>query len=137
MVRLTYDRVWSPVPTEEDLVLEALADLPDGVVGFEAVGEVTSADYEQTLDPAIEAIDGPIRFVYVLGDRFGGYSAGAAWQDTKLGIENIRKWHRIAVVTDTDWVRHALGVFGWMVPGKFEVFGLERRSEAIAWAAAD
>ncbi len=118
-------------------MLEALTDLPDGVIGFEAVDEVTSADYEQTLAPAIEALDGPIRFVYVLGDRFSGYSAGASWQDAKLGVGNLRKWHRIAVVTDTDWVRHTLGMFGWMVPGKFEVFSLDQRGEAIAWAAAD
>jgi hypothetical protein len=118
-------------------MLEALTDLPEGVIGFEAVGEVTSADYEQTLDPAIDAIDGPVRFVYVLGERFDGYTAGAAWQDAKTGVEKMRKLHRVAVVTDTDWVRHALGMFGWMMPGKFELFGLDHRSDAIAWAAAD
>ena len=78
-------------------MLEALTDLPEGVIGFEAVGEVTSADYEQTLDPAIDAIDGPVRFVYVLGERFDGYTAGAAWQDAKMGVE------RCANCTGSRW----------------------------------
>ncbi len=49
----------------------------------------------------------------------------------------MRRWHRMAVVTDSNAIRHAMGMFGWMVPGTFEVFGLDERSDAIAWAAAD
>jgi len=51
-------------------VIEALPDMPDGVLGFEAVGEVHAEDYVTTLVPAIEAHSGPVRLVYVLGERF-------------------------------------------------------------------
>ncbi|MFN8036785.1 MAG: STAS/SEC14 domain-containing protein [Acidimicrobiia bacterium] len=118
-------------------MLEPIPDLPEGVIGFEAVGEVHADDYADTLIPAIEAVDGPVRLVYVLGDRFTGYSAGAAWQDAKLGIHHHGRWHRAAVVSDAGWVRHLASVFGWMVPGKFEVFPLDQREAAIAWAASD
>ncbi len=118
-------------------MLEALTGLPDGVVGFEAVGTVHSDDYETTLIPALEAVDGPLRLVYVLGDRFDGYSAGAAWQDAKLGLHHHGTWHRAAIVSDADWLRHLAGVFGWMIPGEFELFSLDRRDDAIAWVSAD
>ena len=72
-----------------------------------------------------------------LGDRFEGYSGGAAWQDAKLGLDHHGRWHRAAIVTDTDWLRHLAGAFGWMVPGAFEVFPLAERADAIAWVAAD
>lgn len=118
-------------------MLEPIADLPDGVIGFEAVGEIHADDYRNTLIPALEASDGPVRLVYVLGNRFTGYSSGAGWQDAKLGLNHHGRWHRAAIVTDADWVRHMGTVFGWMVPGEFQVFPLAQRAAAIAWAAAD
>lgn len=118
-------------------MLEAIAELPDGVVGFEAVGEIHADDYRDQLIPAIEAHDGPLRLVYVLGDRFTGYSPGAAWQDAKLGLDHHGRWARAAIVSDVDWVRHLASTFGWMVPGKFQVFSLAERDVAIEWAAAD
>jgi len=120
-------------------MIETLSDLPDGVVGFEAVGEIHSDDYSDVLLPALDraAASGDIRIVYVLGDRFKGYSAGASWQDSKLAFEHHSKWRRAAIVTDVDWIRHLASVFGWMVPGHFKLFHLAERSEAIEWAAAD
>jgi hypothetical protein len=120
-------------------MLEPLTDLPDGVIGFEAVGEIVAADYTGVLLPTIEraAEHGAIRLVYVLGERFDGYSGGAAWQDMRLGLAHHGKWQRTALVTDADWVSHLASLFGWMFPGDFEHFPLSGRDEAIAWAAAD
>jgi hypothetical protein len=120
-------------------MLEIVPDLPAGVLGFEAVGEIHSDDYRDTLLPALDAAakDGELRLVYVLGDRFEGYSAGASWQDAKLGVEHHGTWHRAALVTDIDWVRHLTSVFGWAVPGEVKVFSLDDRDDAVAWVAAD
>lgn len=52
-------------------MIELISGLPDEVVGFEGVGEVTSDDYKGTLIPAVEAAlaaHGKIRLLYVLGD---------------------------------------------------------------------
>lgn len=119
-------------------MLEPLTDLPDGVIGFEAVGTIHAADYDMTLRPAIEAAaPAGIRLVYVLGARFEGYSSGASWDDLKLGVEHLGSWKRTALVTDVDWVRHLAAAFGWMIPGKFRRFALTEQADAIAWAAAD
>ncbi len=119
-------------------MLEPIKDLPTGVIGFEAVGEVHGDDYRDVLLPALRAAaeSGKVRLVYVLGERFEGYSGGAAWQDSKLAFEHPRSWERVALVTDVDWVQHVAAVFGWMVPGHFERFALADRQAAISWAAA-
>jgi hypothetical protein len=120
-------------------MLQPLDELPPGVIGFEAVGEVEADDYERVLDPAVDAAanDGRIRLVYVLGDRFTGYSAGAAWQDTRLGLTHLKAWDRLALVSDLDWVEHLVGLFGWMVPGDVKLFGVNELPRAIDWAAGD
>ncbi len=118
-------------------MLEPIEDLPDGVIGFEAVGEVHAADYADVLIPAIDraARDGKVRLVYVLGDRFDGYSAGAAWEDAKLGFEHMRSMARMALVSDLGWVQHLASMFGWMVPGDFRRFPRSDLPQAKAWAA--
>jgi hypothetical protein len=120
-------------------MIEQLTDLPDGVIGFEAVGEVHADDYRDVLIPAVDAAaaTGEVRIVYVLGDRFSGYSSGAAWQDAKLGTQHMKAWKKAAVVTDVDWLTHLASMFGWMIPGEFHHYRLAEREAAIAWAAAD
>lgn len=113
---------------------------PAGVLALEAVGEITADDYKTVLKPAIDAAvkSGDVRLVFELGPRFEGYSAGAAWQDVKLGLGSIGqlgKWHRCAVVSDRDWIRTATHAFGVLMPGEVKVFDVEHVSDALAWAA--
>ena len=119
-------------------MIELLEGLPDGVVGLEAVGEVTSEDYESVAVPAVErarAGHEKVRLVFVFGERFTGYSAGAMWDDTRLGLSHPFSWERIAVVTDTDHIRTMVKAFGWMVPGSVKLFSLAELREATAWVS--
>lgn len=121
-------------------MLEPLTDLPDGVIGFEAVGEVHADDYQDVLRPALDqaADAGSIRMVYVLGDRFEGYSAGAGWEDAKLAglaATHHGAWKRTALVSDADWISHAATLFGWMMPGEFKHFGVADQAAAVRWVA--
>ncbi len=119
-------------------MIELLSNTPSNVVGFEGVGEITAADYEETLIPAVEAglaENEKLRLLYVLGERFEHISGGAAWEDTKLGFEHLRAWERIAVVTDVEWIGHAVKAFGWTIPAKVRVFPTAERPQADAWVA--
>ena len=117
-------------------MIKELADLPPGVVGFELGGTLRAEDYRDVVLPALQrAYAGDeFRFVIVIPE-FGGITGGALWQDLKVGVEHLHAWKRIALVTDIDWMRHVTTLFGWMTPGEVEVFPLEQREEAIAWAA--
>jgi stage II sporulation SpoAA-like protein len=117
-------------------MIQELSDLPAGVIGFEASGRIRAEDYRDVVLPALEraAATGEVRFVIVMRD-FDGMSGGAVWQDLKVGIEHLRAWKRIALVTDIAWMRDLTGLFGWMTPGETRTFPMAQRDEAIEWAA--
>jgi hypothetical protein len=117
-------------------MIKELSGLPAGVIGFETTGKLRAEDYRDVVLPALEraAAGGEVRFVVVISE-FQGMSGGALWQDLKVGVEHLRAWKRIAVVTDIDWIRHGTELFGWMTPGEIKVFPLAQQGEAIAWAA--
>lgn len=117
-------------------MIEMIPGLPENVVGFVAKGEVTRQDYEETFDPAVEqALEehDKIRLLYVLGADFTGYTGGAAWEDGKLGFKHLGGWERMAVVTDNDWIRHAVNAFGYLIPGRVKVFEVKDQAEASEW----
>lgn len=117
-------------------MITELEGLPSGVIGFEASGKLNAEDYRDVVLPALvrAAESGEVRFVIVMRD-FDGMSGGALWQDLKMGIEHLRAWRRIALVTDIEWMRHLAGLFGWMTPGETKVFAIADRDEALSWVA--
>jgi hypothetical protein len=120
-------------------LIKELTDLPSGVIGFEASGKLQAEDYRDVLLPALErtaAEGGGIRCVIVI-TNFDGLSAGALWQDLRMGVEHLRAWKRIALVTDIEWMTHMTALFGWMTPGEVKHFPPAERTAAIAWAAGE
>ena len=118
-------------------MIRMLNDVPAGVVGFEVSGKIQAEDYRDVVVPAVEraAEAGDVRFLIVFPD-FEGMAGGAMWQDLKLGMQHLRAWKRIALVTDVDWMSHLTALFGWMTPGETKVFSLDQRDEAIKWVAS-
>jgi hypothetical protein len=107
------------------------------VIGFEASGKIATEDYREVVLPAVEraAKTGDIRFLMVMRD-FDGMTGGALWQDLKTGIEHLRAWKRVALVTDIGWMTHATDLFGWMTPAETRTFALDQRDQAILWLTA-
>jgi hypothetical protein len=121
-------------------VIKTLEDMPEGVIGLEAVGTVHSDDYKDVLVPAVDAAvaaGDKVRMVFVCGSEFEGFSSGAMWQDAKLGAEHLRAFERCALVTDVDWIRHLTGGFAWLMPAKVELFHTDQLDAAIAWITSD
>jgi hypothetical protein len=116
--------------------MQLIDDLPDHVVGVRAIGEVDDDDYEGVLEPAVEdrlKRHDKVRLLYVLGPEFTGYDADAMWEDTKLGVKTFTKYDRMAIVTDTTWLRRSVKAFGWLIPGEVRVFPYGQLDEARAW----
>ena len=117
-------------------MIELLTGLPDRVVGVEAVGEVSAHDYETVLIPAFEAARAQhdkVRVVFVAGERFEGFAAGALWDDTKYGFSHFKGWGRVALVTDIDWMRKVTHAFSWLSPSGMHVFPVAELEAAKTW----
>jgi len=117
-------------------VIKQLDGLPSGVIGFESTGKIAAEDYRDVVRPVLEQAMkvGDVRFVIVVPD-FDGISGGALWQDMKMGLEHLRGWKQIALVTDIAWMSQLTDVFGWMTPGEVKTFPLDQRDEAIQWVS--
>lgn len=117
-------------------MITELSDLPAGVIGFEVTGTVRAEDFRDAVIPALEraGAGGDVRFVIVIPD-FHGMTPSALWQDLAIGIEHLRKWKRVALATDIEWMDRMTSMFGWMTPGEVRHFSLAEREDAIAWAA--
>ena len=119
-------------------MVEQIHDLPDNVLGFTAKGTVTSDDYESVIIPAVDALfsrQGKGRFLYHLGEAFSGFEAAAMWDDTKLGLKHLAGWEKIAVVSDIEWIRAAVKIFGLAIPGQIRVFHDRELAQATRWVA--
>jgi len=118
-------------------MIKELTDMPAGVIGFEASGKLRAEDYRDVVLPALEraAQTGEVRFLIVIPD-FEGMSGGALWQDLKMGVEHLRAWKRIALVTDIEWMTRLTALFGWMTPGDTKTFSLGQLADAVQWVAS-
>lgn len=117
-------------------MLERIQGLPDHVLGFEAKGVVTGADYESVLIPAVEELlarQKGISFLYHIGHEFTGFDAKAMWDDAKVGFQHLTAWERVAVVTDVRWLQTAVKAFGFVMPGHVRVFSNIELDTARRW----
>jgi hypothetical protein len=122
-------------------MVEPIDDMPPGTLGFRAHGELTRADYRETVIPALrEAVDaGSVRLLLVVADDFGKLDLRARIEDAKAQLSFASKrgaWKRTALVTEVGWLRTAFHLFKWLAPGELRIFGLAEEEAARDWVAA-
>ena len=105
---------------------------------FEFTGEITKEQFEETVLPAVEKkveqFD-EINLVYILNTNLDKFTVSAWWKDAQLGIQNILKWNKFAVVTNKDLIKKFTGLFSVFIPGEFRGFAKDELNEAIEWVA--
>lgn len=109
---------------------------PDNVAAFRAVGEVTKQDYEHVVVPKIEAVVSrydELNFLLELDTELGNFSAGAWFEDVMIGIKNLGKWNRAAIVTDSENIISFTNAFSYIAPGEYKGFKKEELEIALIW----
>lgn len=112
---------------------------PEDTVAIHADGEVTAADYDAVVKPAVEAAIaryGTIDVYYQIGPAFAGMEFGAMMRDMRIGLGHLRAFRRIAIVTDQPWIAHAVHALGFLMPAATRCFPLAATAEAKAFLAA-
>lgn len=119
-------------------MIEQIQDLPHGIEGIEAKGEVSSEDYRNVVEPLFERArrEGRrVRLLYRFDAEFTGFTAGAAWEDMQVGLHYLRLLERGAVITDRRWLAEGVRIAGSLLPCAVRVFAPEAEADAIAWLA--
>ena len=116
--------------------------MPLGTLGFRASGKITRDEYHRMIEPVYEQLEGsePVSMLFVtdaglLGTRHGHAPGGRDEAAGSIGLKHRSSWGRFAVVTDKDWIRHGVSVFGWISPGEIRVFDPDQLVDAKAWVA--
>lgn len=119
-------------------MLEQIQDLPEGVIGFEAIGRLSAEDYEKTLIPVANAMlaqGKKLRFLYYAGPRFEGFDIGAAWDDMTWGMRHMTDFDKVAFVSDHTVLTSAMKPLVMLMPTKFQVFAVKDLDAAKKWLA--
>jgi hypothetical protein len=117
-------------------MIEEIAGLPEGTLGFKISGDVTGSDYDSVLTPAIDkAIEkfDRIRLLVQVDPDFKGYSLDAIWDDTKLGLRHWNGFDRVAVVTDVGWMQMGVKAMAFMMPCPVQLFTHDELDDAKRW----
>jgi SpoIIAA-like len=119
-------------------MIRKMEGLPEGVLGFQAEGRVTAGDYTTVLTPAVEAAfrqRDKLRLLYQIGPQFSGFDAGAAWDDMMVGLKHYFSWEKLAIVSDVDWIRNSVRLFGMVMPAQVRIFGNGELEAAKRWVS--
>ncbi len=100
-------------------------------------GKLVKEDYN-TFVPAVDrALEqhGKIRMLVLMHD-FHGWTASAAWEDTKFGVRHFHDIDRLAMVGETKW-QHGMAIFCKpFTTATVRYFEHDQVDAARAWLAA-
>src|ERR1700746_3272354 len=116
-------------------MLELIEGLPGNVVGIAVSGRLTLQDCQDVLVPAMQKSlkrHEKVRLYYELNSRF----PGAAWDEFELGLEDLSRCERVAIVTDIGWVRLTVKALRFLIPSEIRVFATAQADEGRAWIRA-
>lgn len=118
-------------------MIQQIPDLPFNMVGFRSSGEVTKDDFEIVKEKVSELIakTGKLNYLLYLDNSPSDFTIGAWLQDALLGINNLTKWNRAAIISDSETVDNFTTVFSKVMPGEFKVFPKAEYGKAVDWTA--
>jgi hypothetical protein len=119
-------------------MIEQLKDLPANVVGFRGSGKITKEEYDRILIPAIRKLadrTGKINYLFILDTDISNISAGAWYDDLKVGLSHLLQWRKIAIVSDQDTVNRFSEITGHLLPGEVRAFPIKDLGPAKQWVA--
>lgn len=113
-------------------------EVPNNISAFKATGEVTKDDYQQIVIPEVEALiarTGQINFLLYLDTDIENFTTGAWFEDVMLGLKNLGKWNRAAIVTDSSTIITFTNAFSYIMPGEFKGFTKDFYQDALQWVS--
>lgn len=118
-------------------MIEQIHNLPENMVGFRSSGEVIQDDFKLVNTKVTQLVEktGKLNYLLYLENSPADFTFGAWIQDALLGIKNITKWNRAAIISDSETVDKFTSFFSKIMPGEFKVFHKNDLERAIDWTS--
>ena len=110
----------------------------ENILTLRLSGRLTKEDYEQFV-PEIErmiAVHDKVRILVELVD-FHGWTAAAAWEDTKFGMRHFSDIERMAIVGDAAWEKGMALLLKPFTRAKVQYFDATQMAAAKTWLTED
>jgi hypothetical protein len=121
-------------------LIEPIADMPAGTIGFRVAGELTDGDYAEVLAPALReaAGAGDVRLLLAAGKGFDLGTLKSRFEelreDPELDLGHSKDWRRVAIAADANFIyRAAFPALSSVVPVDIKLFGVDDVDQAKAW----
>ncbi len=121
-------------------MIEPIADMPAGTIGFRISGELTNADYAEVLGPALRAAaeEGDVRLLLTADEGSDLGTLRSRFEelrnDPELDLGHSKNWRRVAIAADANFVyRAAFAGLSRLVPVEVKLFGADDEAAARAW----
>ena len=119
-------------------MMTLIPGMSEDVVAVSASGTITAEDYERVLMPAVDQAHQKfqkLKLLYYVGDTYTGFTAHAMWDDAKVGFKHLTHFSKVAVVSDSEFVRGAMKVVAFMMPCEVKLFSNAELDTAKRWIA--
>lgn len=120
-------------------MISLINNAPQNTAAFHAAGEVTKADYDNVVIPAVDALvkkQDSINFMLVLDTSLGNFTIAALLKDLGLGLKHFTKWHKMAIVSGSGAINTFTDIFSYIAPGEAKGFTHAQIEEAMAWVSS-
>ncbi|SIT23282.1 STAS/SEC14 domain-containing protein [Chryseobacterium gambrini] len=117
-------------------MITIIPEAPENVAAFNATGAVTKEDFENLVFPRVKAkIEqfGELNYLMYIDTDLDNFTAGAWLEDALLGLKNLTKWNRAAILTDNQHVQNFTEIFSVLMPGEFKSFPKGNLYNALYW----
>lgn len=119
-------------------MIKQLKDTPNTMVGFRATKEVTKEHFDTVVLPAVAELvqrTDKLNYLLIVDTPLKNFTIGAWMKDAMLGLNNLNKWNRAAIVSDSENIRTFTDAVSKVVPGEFRGFEHSELEEAIKWTS--
>ena len=120
-------------------MISIIKEAPANVVAFRATGEVDKHDYDNVVIPQIDELvekQDKINFMLVLDTSISNFTAMAILKDIGIGLKHFSKWHKMAIVSDSDAINTFTNLFSYIAPGEAKGFTHAKMMEATIWVSS-
>ena len=118
-------------------MIKAIKNAPENVAAFMAKGEVTKRDFDKVFKKVQKKVSetGELNYLLKLDTDVENFSSGAWINDMLLGLKNLTKWNRCAIVSDNPVVQKITAASDYVTIGEFKAFKHDDYKKALHWVS--